>query len=200
MFLTRQQIAFQVSNCFSKILPAKLVAVPSPGHTFNDKGRLPLMRLTMAGLMVFIVLQAAAQNLPNKMFDTQVAVYRPSQTNAFDAANITHKPRIFDRKFLLLAGIATSATILDIATTSHCMSTYGDCQEGNPLLGSHPSPAKLYGVSFSMLGGQLLASAWMRRKMPNGRSWMIPPIIAGTGHGIAAALNFRTMHQLSSSR
>ena len=157
------------------------------------------MRLRMAGLMVFIVLQAAAQNLHSKMFDTQVAVYPPSQTKAFDAANMTHKPRILDRKFLLLASIATSATILDIATTSHCMSTYADCQEGNPLLGSHPSPTKLYGVSFSMLGGQLLASAWMRRKMPNGRSWMIPPMIAGAGHGIAA-LNFRTMHQLSSSQ
>jgi len=84
------------------------------------------MRLRMAGLMVFIVLQAAAQNLHSKMFDTQVAVYPPSQTKAFDAANMTHKTRILDRKFLLLAGIATSATILDIATTSHCMSTYAD--------------------------------------------------------------------------
>src|SRR4029077_14722877 len=87
---------------FQRSCPAKLVAVPSPGHSFNDKGRLPFMRLRMAGLMVFIVLQAAAQNLPSQMFDTQVAVYPPSQTKAFDAANMTHKPRILDRKFLLL--------------------------------------------------------------------------------------------------
>jgi hypothetical protein len=80
------------------------------------------------------------------------------------------------------------------------MSTYADCQEGNPLLGSHPSTAKLYEVSFSMLGGQLLASAWMRHKVPNGKLWMMPPIIATAGHGLAAMLNVGTMHQLSSNQ
>jgi hypothetical protein len=79
------------------------------------------------------------------------------------------------------------------------MSTYGDCQEGNPLLGSHPSQAKLYGVSFSMLAGQLLASAWVRREMPNRKLWMALPGIATAGHGLAAALNIRTMHQLRSA-
>ena len=71
------------------------------------------------------------------------------------------------------------------------------CQEGNPLLGSHPSQAKLYGV---LLGGQLLASAWMRHKAPNGKLWMMPPIIATAGHGLVALLNVRTMHQLSSGQ
>lgn len=97
------------------------------------------------------------------------------------------RPGVFDRKFLVLAGIATAATVLDVATTTHCISTYANCQEGNPLLGSHPSPAKLYGVSFSMLGGQLLASAWMRRKTPNGKLWLVPQIVATAGHGLAAA-------------
>lgn len=86
--------------------------------------------------------------------------------------------------------------MLDVTTTSRCMSRYVDCQEGTPLLGSHPSTAKLYGVSFSMLSGQLLASAWMRRKTPNGKLWMAPMIIAGAGHGLAAILNVRTMHRL----
>jgi hypothetical protein len=110
------------------------------------------------------------------------------------------RPGVFDRKFLVLAGIATAATLLDVATTTHCISTYANCQEGNPLLGSHPSQAKLYGVSFSMLGGQLLASAWMRRKTPNGKLWLVPQIVATAGHGLAAALNFRTMHQLGSQQ
>ena len=33
------------------------------------------------------------------------------------------KLRVFDRKFLLLTAIATTATLLDITTTSHCLST-----------------------------------------------------------------------------
>jgi hypothetical protein len=159
------------------------------------------MRITLTALIFAVALQAAAQNIPaTAVFDAQTAIPRPSQP-AFSFTPVKQtKPRVFDRKFLVLAGIATAATVLDVATTSHCMSTYADCQEGNPLLGSHPSTAKLYGVNFSMLGGQLLASAWMRHKAPNGKMWMMPPIIATAGHGLAAVLNVRTMHQLSSGQ
>jgi hypothetical protein len=152
-------------------------------------------------------MQAAAQNIPaSPVFDTQTSIASPSQAvTSFMPVSTTlatpvkpTTPRVFDRRFLVLAGIATAATVLDVATTTHCMSTYANCQEGNPLLGSHPSQAKLHGVSFSMLDGQLLASAWMRRKTPNGKLWMVPQIVATAGHGLAAALNFRTMHQLGS--
>ena len=159
------------------------------------------MRVRLIALILVLSLQAAAQNTSaSNVFDTQTAIASHSpRVVAFTPAKEV-KPRVFDRKFIVLAGIATAATMLDIATTSHCMSTYADCQEGNPLLGSQPSTAKLYGVSFSMLGGQLLASAWMRRKNPNSKLWMVPPIIATAGHGLAAALNVRTMHQLSSGQ
>ena len=159
------------------------------------------MRVTLTVLMFVIALQAAAQNTPvAAVFDSQTAIARPSQP-AFSFTPVKQtKARVFDRQFFVLAGIATAATMLDVATTSHCMSTYASCQEGNPLLGSHPSQAKLYGVSFSMLGGQLLASAWMRRKSPNGKLWMVPPMVATAGHGLAALLNVRTMHQLSSGQ
>ena len=157
------------------------------------------MRVSLTTVFVFaIAMQAAAQNIPaSPVFDTQTAIASPSQgVTSFMPVRTTlaapvkpTKPRVFDRKFLVLAGIATAATVLDVATTTHCMSTYANCQEGNPLLGSHPSQAKLYGVSFSMLGGQLLASAWMRRKTPNGKLWMVPQIVATAGHGLAAALS-----------
>ncbi len=152
-------------------------------------------------LVFVLALQATAQTTSTAaVFETQTAIAWPSQP-AFSFAPVKQaRVRVLDRKFLLLAGVATAATMLDVATTSHCMSSYSECQEGNPLLGSHPSTAKLYGVSFSMLGGQLLASAWMRHKMPNGKLWMMPPIIATSGHGLAAVLNVRTMHQLNSGQ
>src|ERR1700693_3095020 len=98
------------------------------------------MRVRLIALILVLGLQAAAQNTSaSSVFDTQTAIVSHSpRVVAFTPAKEV-KPRVFDRKFIGLAGIATAATMLDIATTSHCMSTYADCQEGNPLLGSHPS-------------------------------------------------------------
>jgi hypothetical protein len=159
------------------------------------------MRVIFTVLIFTIATNAAGQNSSvTSAFDTQTAMATHSTVVGSFASAKETRARVFDRKFLILAGIATAATMLDVATTTHCMSTYANCQEGNPLLGSHPSQAKLYGVSFSMLGGQLLASAWLRRKTPNGKLWVAAPIIATAGHGLAAVLNLRTMHQLSSGQ
>jgi len=158
------------------------------------------MRTTSA--LLFLVLgmlgaQALAQNevLPPQ---TSTAAQHTDDSLAIAPSKVA-KPRIIDRKFLLLSGIAATATVLDVVTTSHCLSTYPTCQEGNPLVGSHPSTAQLYGISFSVLGAELLASAWLRREMPHRKLWMIPPIAAAAGHGVAAALNLRTIHRLGES-
>lgn len=153
------------------------------------------MRNTLLLLTLCIGIHAAAQTAPAAAFDAKsMLVPVRSQGTIFARREI--KPRVLDRKFFVLAGIASTATILDITTTSHCLSTYANCREGNPLLGSHPSAAKLYGVNLSMLAGQILASAWMRREMPHRKLWMIAPIAATASHGIAAALNLRTMHHI----
>jgi len=159
------------------------------------------VRVPFMILILVASLQTVAQNAPvSSVFDTQTAVAVPANPGVSFVPVKETKPRVFDRKFFALAGVATAATILDVVTTSHCMSTYVNCQEGNPLVGSHPSTAKLYGVSFSLLGAQLLASAWIRREMPHRKLWMAPPIIASAGHGVAAILNLRTMHQLSNGQ
>jgi hypothetical protein len=159
------------------------------------------MRASLIVLIFVASSQVVAQNAPaSSVFDTKTIITsHPQPTISLVSAKET-KPRVFDRKFFVLACVATAATVLDVARTSHCMTTYAACQEGNPLLGSHPSTARLYGVSFSILGGQVLASAWLRRKNPNGRLWMAPSIITAAGHGLAAVLNLRTMHQLSSGQ
>jgi hypothetical protein len=156
------------------------------------------MRITLIVLIFILALQASAQNTPaSTVFHSNTIVPEHSQHIFLFASSKQAKPKILDRKFLVLAGMATAATVLDLATTSHCISSYANCQEANPLIGANPSQAKLYGVSFSMLAGQLLASAWMRHSMPNRKLWMVPSIAATAGHGLAAALNIRTMHQLA---
>jgi hypothetical protein len=156
------------------------------------------MRTTLLVLALIMGTQALAQDA---VFPPQSLLVSQHPQDQFTVAppDRETKPRIFDRKFLLLAGIATTATVLDLATTSHCISTYSHCQEGNPLVGSNPSTARLYGISLSILGAQLLASAWLRREMPHRKLWMAPPIAASVGHGIAAVLNLRTMRQLQTS-
>src|SRR3984893_4582607 len=108
------------------------------------------MRVTLIALtIVFLVTHAYAQN---EVFPTQtVSVARQPYDQFSIAPSKDTKPRILDRKFLFLAGLATTATVLDVATTSHCLYHYANCQEGNPLAGSNPSRAKLYGISFSLL-------------------------------------------------
>ena len=107
------------------------------------------MRVVLAGLIFLIAVEASAQNgLTTSGFDTQVAIARPTQQAVSIAPAKRETTRVLDRKFFLLAGVATAATMLDVTTTSRCMSRYVDCQEGNPLLGSHPSTAKLYGFVF----------------------------------------------------
>jgi hypothetical protein len=155
------------------------------------------MRATLVALMFVISLPAAAQtNQASSVFEKNTTMAEQQHIFLFSSPKKSN-PKILDRKFLLLAGMATAATVLDVATTSHCMSTYANCQEGNPLLGSHPSQAKIYGVSFSMLAGQVAASAWIRRKMPDRNLWMVPTIVATAGHGLAGVLNIRTMHHLA---
>jgi hypothetical protein len=137
-------------------------------------------------------LPAVAQDLPKP------AITAP-RADAFGVASQDAKPRVFDRKFFILAGVSTAATLLDITTTSNCIFKYSNCREANPLLGSHPSQAKIYGVNLSLLAGEMFASAWLRHQMPHRKSWLIPPLIGTAGHGLAAALNFRTIHQINTA-
>ena len=153
------------------------------------------MRVALIVLIFALALQAAAQSIPASTgLDPNTTIAEHPQ-HIFLSARKESKPRILDRKFLLLAGMATAATALDLATTSHCLSTYANCREGNPLFGSHPSQATIYGVTLSMLAGQLFASAWIRRRMPDRNWWMVPPIVATASHGLVGALNIRTIHQ-----
>jgi hypothetical protein len=85
---------------------------------------------------------------------------------AVEAITPVPNPRIFNCQFFILAGMATRATFLDITTTSSCISGYATCREANPVLGSHPSSAKIYGVNLPLLAGELFASVWLRHPPP----------------------------------
>lgn len=173
-------------------------------HSINRVDRLPRRLVWLGALAASAVIPIS---LPALAQEDQAGVVKVNevqmspQQDAFPVRPTPdHRARVFDRKFLLLTGVAAATTSLDIVTTSRCVSRYPNCQEANPLYGPQPSSARLYGVSFSILAGQVLGSALLRRGMPHKKLWIIPVIAATATHGIAAALNARTTHQLSGSR
>jgi hypothetical protein len=160
------------------------------------------MRPTLL-FFIFLVTGASAQTDPlaPPAPDLKNTPITAPGADTFPVARIeSTKPKIFDRKFLLVAGISTAATLLDITTTSNCIFRYSNCQEANPLLGSHPSRAKIYGVNLSLLAGEMAASAWLRHRTPHTKTWLIPPLIGTAGHGLATVLNLRTIDQINTAR
>jgi hypothetical protein len=159
------------------------------------------MRPTLLLFVLLCVPAVGQTDVLTKPADSTKAIAATTPRDAaVPALTRVASPRIFDRQFFLLAGMVTTATVLDITTTSNCISGYSNCRETNPLLGPHPSSAKIYGVNLSLLAGEIFASAWLRHQMPHRKLWIIPPIVGTAAHGLAAALNVRTINQANSAR
>jgi hypothetical protein len=77
----------------------------------------------------------------------------------------------------------------DLESTVHC----SQCRELNPLYGLHPTRARLYGINAPFLAGQLMISRMLRKRFPEGKSWMIPSLTMSAAHmvGVASNLNAR---------
>jgi hypothetical protein len=88
--------------------------------------------------------------------------------------------------YLLLLAAATTATIADCETTKAQLSD-PNAREGDPIFGSRPSRARLYGISLPLLGLNAFVSAKLKSR--HSRAW---PVLFGvmTGaHGAAAIHN-----------
>jgi hypothetical protein len=157
------------------------------------------MRRFVALLLITLTVAPAFSQTPESFSTQTAAALANAPSFAFTSTAVTRAkaPRVLDSKFFLLTGIAAAATIADVVTTSHCLSASTSCQESNPLVGSHPSNARLYGFAVSTLAAQVAISALVRHHRPQSKSWMIPPIAAAAAHGTAAVLNQRTTSSLT---
>jgi hypothetical protein len=93
----------------------------------------------------------------------------------------------FDRAFALLVTVSAVATVADLELTANCLKTVANCREANPLLGSDPSRARLYGVSVPIYAGQVILSRMLRRK--ERKTWMMPLVSLTGMHAVGAASN-----------
>ncbi len=99
------------------------------------------------------------------------------------------KPRVFDRTFAFLTVMAAAATVADVELTANCLKTAANCRESNPLMGKDPSRGRMYGVNVPIFAGEMMVSRMLRRKSPERKSWMMPPLALTGMHTVGAASN-----------
>jgi hypothetical protein len=61
-----------------------------------------------------------------------------------------------NRRFWLMAAVQVAATVADGETTQWALRSHPDAREINPLFGSRPDRAKMYGIAFSITALQIL--------------------------------------------
>ena len=93
-----------------------------------------------------------------------------------------------DRKFWTVTGLAAASTVSDVEVTAHALQN-PNCTEHNPLFGSHPSRARMYGVSIPATAGYALLGYWLKKRHVN--LWAVPQLSLTAGHGIGSALSAR---------
>lgn len=92
------------------------------------------------------------------------------------------KPRIVDRRFLLLNGIHLGLALFDIEMTQHCISEH-KCREGNPIMPS--SQGGQIGVSLGSVAVTAVGSSWARKH--GIRIWWAGPAAGIAAHSVGVA-------------
>lgn len=95
------------------------------------------------------------------------------------------RPRIVDRRFLLLNGAHLGMALFDVEMTQHCIAEH-KCREGNPFMPS--SQAAQIGVSLGSVAFTTVGSYWVRKH--NLRIWWIAPAAGIAAHtaGVATGI------------
>jgi hypothetical protein len=116
-----------------------------------------------------------------------LAVVQPAAVVQPIVAERPIKPKkVFDKKFALLAGLATGLTIADFEMTQRCLHRH-TCVEANPLMPT--SHAAMY-VSNMPLNAALFWWSY-RRKQDGKRLWWLAPLITVGSHAVGVGTNVR---------
>jgi hypothetical protein len=128
-----------------------------------------------------LILEDAARNTraPRSLGEIPAAL-------SLQSAFFQKPPHVINRAFALFTFYQFAASIADVESTVHGLS-HG-ASEANPLVGSHPSRAKLYQTALPVSVGVAVWSYALKKKGPHSRNWMIPPAVCGSGH-IAAVIH-----------
>ena len=98
----------------------------------------------------------------------------------------SHKKRVLDRKFFLLAGLGTALTVADYEMTQSCMARRV-CVEADPLI-----PRSRAGMYATNLPLNAVLYYWSyRRKAAGKKLWWLPPLFVIGSHAAGVATNLR---------
>lgn len=89
--------------------------------------------------------------------------------------------KVADKKFWMWNTPALAANAADLAQTAQCLLAQ-TCVEQNPLLGSNPSMARLFGTSLPVFAGELGFSYYMKK---SGHNWKAIPALSAVTHVVA---------------
>jgi hypothetical protein len=93
-----------------------------------------------------------------------------------------------DRKFWAMTALSSASTVSDIEVTAHALQN-PNCVEHNPLFGSHPSRAKMYGVSIPASAAYTMVGYWLKKR--GVKLWAVPQLSLTGGHAVGSALSSR---------
>ncbi len=93
--------------------------------------------------------------------------------------------RTWDTEFIIHTALMATTTVMDIESTQSGISQGG--RELNPLFGSNPSSARLYGTLIPIGIGVGWLSYELKKR--NVKWWRVPMVTWSVAHGFAATLN-----------
>jgi hypothetical protein len=95
------------------------------------------------------------------------------------------KPRIIDRRYLLLSGVHLGMAVFDVEMTQHCIAEH-KCREGNPIMPS--SQVGQFGVSLGSVAVTAVGSYWSKKH--HTKIWWIGPAAGIAAHTAGVATGF----------
>jgi hypothetical protein len=116
----------------------------------------------------------------------QAALVRP-QALRIDPVPEREPSQVTSRPFVLLTLAAVGATVADAESTRYGLSR--GLKESNPLMGSHPSRARMYGISLPALAVVEFWSYKLKKTAPHSKRWMIPLTVTSAVHTGACVNN-----------
>lgn len=141
---------------------------------------------TTVCLLLFVSLNCFADDLPPAPTPNVPTTVKATMTPL--SRRVAARSTAFQRSFALLTAFSIGATVADMALTNRCVSA-GTCVEANPLFGSRPSAARLYGTSMPLLTGETLLSYYLKKHHPESKVWLVGPITTLIAHGAGIASN-----------
>jgi hypothetical protein len=131
------------------------------------------MKLTV--IMALVMLMMVAVN-------AHCQVAPPASTTK--GVGLVHRPPVV---FTSLQAASFLSSYADARSTNRCLSE--GARELNPLIGSHPSPAHVYGFAFGTAAAGAVLAYELRKH--GHKTWIAEPLGNTTGHIVGASINAR---------